>query len=136
MNFLNLLFKENLTINLFLEFIFIGISLIFFERIFKIQFSKKNKFIYIMINVICFFITCLLAGYMGAYIFMSITSIVLFIYWLKITKLQTLSFYSLQSIFLLNIYFFNLHKFWPKWNYFKHLTKKKKKKPGSSGAHL
>lgn len=106
MNFLNLLFKENLTINLFLEFIFIGISLIFFERIFKIQFSKKNKFIYIMINVICFFITCLLAGYMAAYIFMSITSIVLFIYWLKITKLQTLSFYSLQSIFLLNIYFF------------------------------
>ena len=67
MNFLNLLFKENLTINLFLEFIFIGISLIFFERIFKIQFSKKNKFIYIMINVICFFITCLLAGYMGAH---------------------------------------------------------------------
>lgn len=105
MEFFNLLFKENLIINLFLELVFSWISLTFFEKIFKVQFSKNNKLFYSVANVICFFLSTLLLDYIGAYIFTCISSIVLFIYWLKISKLQTFAFFSLQSIFLLNVQF-------------------------------
>lgn len=103
---LNSLFEENIVISLFLGFVFIGISLLFFQKIFKIQFSRKNKVIYIAANTVCLIIGKLLMDYVCSYILMMISSVILFIYLLKIQPSQTFAYFSLKSIVLLNMQFF------------------------------
>lgn len=103
--FFNFLFKENKIINLILGVIFVEISLIFFQKIFKVQFSKKNQIIYILANTICFFLGSLLEHPIYVYTFMLISSIIIFIYLLKVSTLSTLTFFSLESILILNLHF-------------------------------
>ncbi len=101
--FFNSLFVKNSIINLILEIIFVEMSLIFFHKIFKTQFSKKYNFIYLSINTICFIIGNVLGNYIYSYCFMLISSITFMIYILKISSLKVLSFFSLLSIFMLNV---------------------------------
>lgn len=103
--FFNFLFKENKIISLILGIIFVEISLIFFQKIFKIQFSKKKQTVYILANSICFILGNLLGNPIYAYTLMLINSIILFIYLLKVSTLSTLSYFSLESILVLNLHF-------------------------------
>ncbi len=105
MKILDLLFEKNLIISILLEFIFIGISLAFFQKIFKIQFSNKNKAIYILTNVFLFFVSTLMVGHIYGHFLVFIVSILLFIYLLKMSKLQAIAYFSLKSAILLNIQF-------------------------------
>lgn len=106
MKIFSLLFKENLIINVFLELVYIGISVTFFQKTFKIQFSRNNKFIYILTNTFCFLISNLIWGYIYSHILTFISSIMLFLYLLKISNLKTFTYFSLKSMILLNVYFF------------------------------
>lgn len=106
MKILSLLFKSNLVINLFLEIIFMTISLTFLEKIFKMQFSRKNKLIYIIANTVCFLFISLFLSNIYAYILTFISSVYLSIFLLKMSKLLTFSYFYIKSIILLNIQFF------------------------------
>lgn len=102
---LNLLLEKNLVINLFVEIIFVGISFTFFQQIFKKQFSRKNTFIYITINSFCFILSNLFFNYITSCFLTFIASIVLFICLLKVSQTQTLVYFALQCILLLNVQF-------------------------------
>lgn len=103
--FLNILFKENKIISLILGIIFVEVSLIFFQKIFKTQFSKRNQIITILINSICFILGNLLEHRFYTYALMLVASTMIFIYLLKISVLSTLSYFSLESILVLNLHF-------------------------------
>lgn len=101
----NLLLKKNIILNIILEVLFTAISLTVFEKIFKVNFSKKNKAIYLLSNMACFALTSLLTHYFCSYTFTLILSIILFICLFKVSKLKTFTYFNLQSIILFNIHF-------------------------------
>jgi len=104
--FFNVLFNKNFIINLFLLSIFVGISLIFFQKTFKVHFSKQNIFIYVLANITCLFIGFLLSNYIYSYFLIAIASLLLSISHLKISTLYSFTYFSLKSILCLNIHFF------------------------------
>lgn len=101
----NILLNRNFIINLFLEIIFIVLSLTFFQKTFKIQFIKRNNLIYIFTNIICFILGCLIKNYVCGFIFEVINSIIIFIYLQKISVSKTLTYFCLKLIIMLNIQF-------------------------------
>lgn len=101
----NILFNRNFIINIFLEIIFIGLSLIFFQKTFKIRFSRKHNTIYIFTNILCFILGCLFKNYICGFICEIINSIIIFIYLQKISVLKTLTYFALKVIILLDVQF-------------------------------
>ncbi len=103
--FFNTILNENFIINLILEIIFVEVSLIFFHKIFKTQFSIHNYVFFALINTICFIFGNLLGNCIYAYCFMLFGSMIFIIHTQKVSNLKVLSFISLGSIFVLNIHF-------------------------------
>lgn len=103
--FSNLLLKKNLIFNILSEIIFIGITIILLQKIFRAQFSRKNIFIYIAINTLCFIFSTLLIPQKFARAFTLVSSMILSIYLLKISTLKSLTYFSIQSIIILNLTF-------------------------------
>ena len=109
MNIFYLLFTtlsfKNFIINLILGIIFIEIFLIFFQKIFKMQFSTKNNLIYLFTNTFGLIVGSLFQNYIFSYCFMLIVTIVFLLCQLKLSSLKVLSFISLLSMLILNIQF-------------------------------
>lgn len=110
------LLSQNFIFHIILEMIWIGISLIFFKKIFKASFSKKNQIIFLLVNTICFTLSNLFLQYVCSYLLTFITSIVFLIYLLKESPAKVITYFSLESIILVNIHFLILnilHRFLP-----------------------
>lgn len=109
----NLLLNKNFIINSVLAIVFVEISLIFFQKIFKTPISKKNNSICILINAFAFLLGNVLGNCIYAYSFMLVGSLGFFIYKLKISDVKVLSYFSLMAILILNLQFliFNLFSY-------------------------
>ncbi len=104
--FFNVLLRQNFMINLLLGIIFVEISIIFFQEIFKTQISKRNHFLYLLINTIGLVSGKVLGNHIYGYSLMLITSIAFMIFVLKLSTLKVLTFFSIFLIFILNIQFY------------------------------
>lgn len=111
MKIFNLLFNKNFIINFVLTIVFVEISLIFFQKVYKTQISKKNNCICILINALCFLLGNLLGNCIYAYSFMLVGSLGFLIFKLKISDVKVLSYFSLMAILILNIQFFIFNLF-------------------------
>ena len=108
--FYNWFFTNNFFLNFILEFIFLELSFIFWQKTFKVKLSKKEHLGYFLTNLICFSSTHLLGICQYAFFLMLITSIVYMIYVVKVSTLKLLSYFSFLSIAVINLQFgiFNL----------------------------
>lgn len=98
MKIFDLLLNINFLINLILAIIFIEISFVFFQKIFKEQITKKNHLFYIFINTACFLFGNLLGNCIYAYSFMLVSSLAFMIYALKLSDLKVLSYFNFVTI--------------------------------------
>lgn len=116
MNIFDLLVSKNFLINFILSIIFVELSLIFFQKFFKVQISTKNNLAYLLINILCFIIGNLLENYLYSYSLMFITSFIFMVYKLKISVIEIVSYFSCVAILILNVafgifYLFSYHSF-------------------------
>lgn len=105
--------KKNIILNFIIEVLLITLSLTLFEKIFKTRFSKKHKTTFLLANSIVLAISNLFVNYFYSYVFMFAISIVMFIWILKVSKLQTFTYFSLQAIILFNVNFVTYQIIYP-----------------------
>ena len=97
------LFDKNFIFSTISEIIFIGLSLFFFQKILKLKFSKKNQGLYVLLNTLCFALISPFVLYECSYFAVLTTSILLMIFLLKVPVFKTLAYFSIKSMFMLNI---------------------------------
>lgn len=103
MKIFDLLLNINFLINLVLATIYVEISLIFFQKIFKQQISMKNHIFYVLMNAVCFVFGNLFGNCIYAYSFMLVSSLAFMIYKLKISDLKVLCYFNLVTIIVFHI---------------------------------
>ncbi len=96
-----------------MSLLFTGVSFILFQKLFKINISKKTLCTYIVSNLVIFIVCIFFMNDTYSYIFMPICSSIVFIFLEKIPLLKIFSFFTLNSIILLNILLFTFSLTFP-----------------------
>lgn len=86
-----------------MSLLLITLSFIFFQKLFKITFSSKTLAIYVISNIAIFLLGNIFMNDIYRYVLMLIDSCFIFIYLEKISILKTISYFSFNSIIILNL---------------------------------
>lgn len=86
-----------------MSILFIGISFILFQKMFKIKFSTLNLCLYTLINLAILLLCNLYLDNKYSYFFMFLCSMIIFIFLQKISVLKTLNYFGLNAVLVFNI---------------------------------
>lgn len=101
----NHIFLANSVFELFSGIILIILSVIFLDKILKIHLSSKNKIIYFLTNLILFTFSLLFNNLFYGYLAITLFSMTFLTLKVKAPKIELWSFFSIVSIYALNLKF-------------------------------